>query len=223
MNPLGPRIISSLAPILYGFALAQPMPSNVSLVAIRADEQQRDHREKLPEIIRALQLKPGSMVGDLGTGYGYYAARFSPAVGPSGRVFAEEIDASLLAKVRERVEADHLENVTLVLGTPTDPKFPKASLDAVIIADVYHEIEHPEVVISRVKEALKPGGLLMIVDYLKPELRNNTRKQQGKEHHIAPAFVEHDLEAAGFTPVERRDPYCPGYDEVPTYFIVVRR
>jgi predicted methyltransferase len=204
-------------------ALAQPMPSKVSLAAIRADEQQRDRREKLGEIVRALQLKPGSIVGDLGTGYGYYAARFSPVVGPAGRVFAEEIDASLLDKVRERLQADHLENVTLVLGVPTDPKFPKSTLDAVIIADVYHEIEHPKAVLSSVKQAIKPGGLLMVVDYLKPELRNHSRRDQGKEHNIAPAFVEHDLKDAGFTPVERRDPYCPGYDGVPTYFIVARR
>ena len=61
------------------------MPSDVRVVSIRADEQQRDQREKLPEIVHALQLKPGSMVGDLGTGYGYYAARFSPVVGPTGR------------------------------------------------------------------------------------------------------------------------------------------
>jgi len=199
------------------------MPSDVSLAAIRADEQQRDQREKLPEIVGALRLKPGSIVGDLGTGYGYYAARFSRVVGPAGRVFAEEIDAALLDKVRERLQADRLENITLVLGTPVDPKFPKGALDAVIIADVYHEIERPKIVLAHVKQALKPGGLLIVVDYLKPELRNRTRRDQGKEHNIALEFVEHDLKDAGFTLVERRDPYCPGYDEVPTYFIVALR
>ena len=79
-----PSVLLGVAVILCGSALAQPMPSRVSLAAIRADEQQRDKREKLPEIIRAVQLGPGSMVGDLGTGYGYYAARFSPVVRPKG-------------------------------------------------------------------------------------------------------------------------------------------
>jgi predicted methyltransferase len=199
------------------------MPSNISLAAIRADEQQRDQRERLPEIVRALQLRPGSVVGDLGTGYGYYSVRFSQVVGPTGRVFAEEIDAPLLDKVRERLQADHLENVTLVLGTPVDPRFPKSTLDSVIIADVYHEIEHPELVLSRVKEALKPSGLVIVVDYLKPALRYQPRADQTREHNIAPVFVEQDLKRAGFTVVERRDPYCRGYDDVPTYFILARR
>ncbi len=199
------------------------MPSNVTLSAIRADEQQRDQREKLGEIIGALQLRPGSIVGDLGAGYGYYSVRFSPIVGPAGHIFAEEIDAPLLDRIRERLNADHLENVTLVLGAPADPKFPTSTLDAVIIADVYHEIEQPEAVLSCVKRALKPGGRLIVVEYLKPDLRRHQRSDQTKQHNIAPAFVEQDLKKAGFTIVERRDPYCPGYDQVPTYFIVARR
>jgi predicted methyltransferase len=202
---------------------AQPMPANISLAAIRTDENERDRREKLPEIIRALHLKPGSAVGDLGTGYGYYAARFSPIVGAAGRVFAEEIDSPLLEKARERFKADHLENVSLVLGTPADSKFPESALDAVIIADVYHEIAQPSLVLSRLRQAIKPGGLLLIVDYLKPELRDQPRKDQAKQHNIAPAFVEKDLVAAGFTLVERREPYCVGYDGIPTYFVVARR
>jgi len=182
------------------------MPSDVSLVAIRADERQRDLREKLPEIVRALQLKLGSMVGDPGTGYGYYPAASRRSSYSRTRVFAEEID-----KVRDRLQADHLENSTLVLGTPTDPTFTKTILDAVIIADVHHEIEHPKVVLSRVKQALQPGDLLIVVDYLKTELRNQTRRDQAKEHNIAPAFVEHDLKDAGFSQAERRprDPYLP--------------
>ena len=199
------------------------MPADVSVAAIHADEEQRDRREKLSEIIRALQLRRGAMVGDLGTGYGYYASRFSPIVGNEGRVFAQEINAPLLEKVRERLHSDHLANVLLVLGSPTDPGFLKSSLDAVIIGDVYHEIEQPQIVLSRVKQALKPGGLLIIVDYLKPQLRDHSRKEQAKQHNIAPALVEKDLKNAGFTFVERRDPYCPGYDGIPMYFIVARR
>jgi predicted methyltransferase len=81
--------VATLVPV--GPVSAQPMPANVSLSAIRSDEQERDKREKLPDIIQSLQLVPGSIVADLGTGYGYYASRFSPIVGPTGRVFAEEI------------------------------------------------------------------------------------------------------------------------------------
>src|SRR5438105_13018047 len=103
-------------------AMGQPVPSNVSLADIRTDEQDRDQREKLLDIIQALRLAPGSFVADLGTGYGYYAVRFSPVVGPAGRVFAGEIDRPLVDKLLSRLEEDRLSNVTLILGKPDDPK-----------------------------------------------------------------------------------------------------
>jgi predicted methyltransferase len=209
--------------VCVGPAFSQPMPADISLSAIRKDERERDQREKLPEIVHALHLISGSTVGDLGTGYAYYAARFSPVVGPMGRVFAEEIDAPLIAKVRERLRADHINNVTPLLGTPADPGFPKSSLDAVLIADVYHEISEPATVLLHVGQALKPGGFVMIIDYLKPELRDRLRQDQVREHNIAPGFVEKDLKEAGFTIIERRDPYCTGYDGIPMYFVLARR
>ena len=63
---------------------------------------------------------------------------------------------------------------------------------------------------SRVKQALNPGGHLIVVDYLKPELRNHLRRDQGREHNIAPAFVEHDLKDAGFTQSSAATPIAPG-------------
>ncbi len=203
-------------------AIAQPMPSNISLAAIRTDEKERDQREKIPDLVKALGLKPGSVVGDLGTGYGYYAARFAKIVGPKGRVYAEEIDRPLLDKVRQRMKAEGVGNVEYLLGTPDDPGFPSGQLDAVIISDVYHEIEHPASVLAAVRRALKPGGLLLVVDYLKPEAGTKSRSEQVKDHNIGPGFVEEELAKAGFAVLERRAPYCPGYDGIPTYYILAR-
>jgi predicted methyltransferase len=202
--------------------LAQPMPANIPLKAILADERERDQREKIPDLVQALHLVPGSIVADLGTGYGYYAARFSRIVGPQGRVYAEEIDAPLLDKVRQRMNAEKLTNVEFRLGTPDDPKFPTGALDAVIISDVYHEVEHPALLLAAVRKALKPGGLLLVVDYLKPEMHGKPREDQVKVHNIAPEFLEADLKAAGFAIVDRRDPYAPGYDGIPTYYLLAR-
>lgn len=203
--------------------MGQPVPANISLADIRADEKDRDQREKLPDIVQALKLASGSFVADLGTGYGYYAVRFSPVVGTTGRVFAEEIDGPLIGKLRSRLEEERLSNVTLILGKPDDPRLPASTLDAVLIADVYHEIARPAAVLARVREALKPSGLLMIIEYLKPEMTNRSRKAQAKEHNIAPEFVEGDLKRTGFVIVERRDPFGRGYDDVPIYFILARR
>src|SRR5437899_5986776 len=109
---------TTLILLLSSCAMGQPVPADVSLADIRADEQDRDQREQLPDIIQALKLAPGSFVADLGTGYGYYAVRFSPVVGSAGRVFAEEIDRPLIDKLRSRLEEDRLSNVTLILGKP---------------------------------------------------------------------------------------------------------
>src|SRR4051812_37264559 len=100
---------------------AQPVPADVPLAAIREDEKERDTRERLPEIIEALGITRGSVVADIGTGYGYYALRFSLAAGPAGRIYAEEIDGALVEKLRRRIEVEKLTNIRPVLGTADDP------------------------------------------------------------------------------------------------------
>jgi ubiquinone/menaquinone biosynthesis C-methylase UbiE len=205
------------------FCLAgQPMPANVSVADLKADEQKRDKWEKLAEVIQALDLKPGSRVADIGSGYGYFAVRFAPAVGPGGQVFAEEIDRPLIARLQRRIADEKLTNLTVVLGTPDNPKLPANSLDAILMSDVYHEVSHPLILLGNLRKALKPGGWLMITDYLKPELRKEPRQRQAKDHNIAPELVEQDLRDSGFTLIERREPFTNGYDGIPVYFVLAR-
>ena len=199
---------------------AQPVPADVNLTAISADERERDSREKVAEVIRALRIQPGSVVADIGTGYGYYAVRLSPAVGPRGRVFAEEIDGPLVEKLRGRLAEEKIGNVTVLLGAPDDPRLPKVALDAVLLSDVYHEIERPAAVLARLKEALKPGGRLIIVDYLEPSMAGRPRAEQGKKHNIGPEYVERDLKMAGFTIVERRESLARGYGDIPLFYVL---
>jgi predicted methyltransferase len=212
------RILGVL--FLAAVLIAQPLPVDAPLAVIRADEQERDTRERLPEITEALGIKPGSVVADIGTGYGYYAVRFSLAVGPAGRIYAEEIDAPLVEKLRRRLEVEKLANIRPVLGKPDDPALPASLFDAVLIADVYHEVDSPATLLPRIKASLKPGGRLMVIEYLKPELRSEARDRQRSRHYIAPDFVEQDLKAAGFAVIDRRDPLGPGYDGIPTYYIL---
>lgn len=199
---------------------AQPVPADVPLAAIREDEKERDTRERLPEIIEALGITQGSVVADIGTGYGYYALRFSLVAGHTGRIFAEEIDGPLVEKLRRRIQVEKLTNVRPVLGTADDPGLPAASFAAVLLADVYHEVGSPAALLQRIKASLKPGGRLMIIDYLKPEMRTETRDRQRKEHNIAPEFVDQDLKEAGFVVIQLEDPLGPGYDGIPTYYIL---
>ena len=86
----------------------------------------------------------------------------------------------------------------MLLGAPDDPRLPKGALYAVLLSDVYHEIEQPAAVLARLKEALKPGWRLIIVDYLEPSMAGRPRAEQGKKHNIGPEYVERDLKMAGF-------------------------
>ena len=112
--------------------VAQSLPADVTPAALHIDEKERDSRERLQEIIEALAIKQGSVVADVGTGYGYYAVRFSPVVGPSSRVYAEEIDDALVRRLRRRIQVEKLMNVQPVLGKPDDPGLPVSGLDAVL-------------------------------------------------------------------------------------------
>lgn len=211
-----------IATLLAGCLMAQPMPADVSPADILADETERDKREKLDEIAAALGIREGSVVADIGTGYGYYAVRFSRRVGPQGRVIAQEIDKPLIGKLRARIQSEGLANVEPVLGTPSDPGLERYRFDAILIADVYHEVDDPVRFLRRLRDSLKPEGRLMVIDYLKPEMQSKSRETQRKEHNLGPGFVEQDLREAGFVILGRKDPLGPGYDGIPMYSILAK-
>ena len=89
----------------------------------------------------ALGIADGSTVADLGAGGGWFTIRLARRVGPNGLVYAEDIQTQMLEATSRRVAREGLQNVTTVLGTPSDPRLPDGKLDAVLIVDAYHEME----------------------------------------------------------------------------------
>ncbi len=133
-----------------------------------ADWLERPEREveEAPErVLAVLELRPGLVVADLGAGTGYYTRRLARAVGPAGRVYAVEIQPEMLERLRRHLAADGLTNVVTVPGTETDPRLPVASLDLVLMVDVYHELAWPHEMLTALCRALKPGGRLVFVEY----------------------------------------------------------
>ena len=122
--------------------------------------------QKPDEIMDALNIADGSTVADVGAGAGWFTVRLARRVGPNGRVYAEDIQRPMLEAIGHRVRREELTNVETVLGTPEDPKLP-AGLDAVLIVDVYSEVEDPVSLLTDVAAALKPQGRLGIVDFTK--------------------------------------------------------
>lgn len=129
------------------------------------EREERETEEEPSRLIAALGLKEGDKVGDVGAGSGYLAWRLAKAVGPSGKVFANDIQPEMLDILRTNVIAHGVTNVEAVLGTVTDPKLPENTLDLVILVDVYHECDHPLEMARGMISSLKPGGRLVFVEY----------------------------------------------------------
>ncbi len=127
----------------------------------------RDAYQRPEQIMDTLLIGDGSTVADLGAGGGWFTVRLSRRVGPNGRVYAEDIQPQMIEAIERRVQREGLRNVKTVLGTPTDPKIPDASLDAVLIVDAYHEIEQPITLLRNVAKSLKRTGMIGIVNYKK--------------------------------------------------------
>ncbi|MBI3758382.1 MAG: class I SAM-dependent methyltransferase, partial [Deltaproteobacteria bacterium] len=131
------------------------------LLAATAFAQEQEHTHNIEPIVRALHLEPGNRIADVGAGHGAYTFPIAKIVGPSGRVFAVDIDEkNAIRQLREKVQKDKVDNVEVILSKPDDPLLPAGVLDAVLIVNAYHEMDPYEAMLGHVREALKPGGRL---------------------------------------------------------------
>lgn len=171
---------------------------------VRAQEQAppRDAWQRVDDVFREMGIGPGSHVADLGAGGGYFTTRLARAVGPGGRVHAVDVNPITLRELREALPKE-LTNIEIVRGEEHDPKLPAASLDAVLVVNAYHEFAEYAAVLARVKESLKPGGRLVLIEPLPRRAEDTTRQSQTRRHTIAIEFAIDDLTAAGFEIVKK--------------------
>lgn len=127
----------------------------------------REQRQKPQDIVRAMGLRPGMTVADVGTGIGYMLPLLSHAVGVVGQVIAEDIFDDYLAAAKIRATNQQLTNVTFVKGTDKDPSLPEGAVDEVLVLDAYHHFDYPQEMLAGIHKALKPNGKLVIVEYYK--------------------------------------------------------
>ena len=129
------------------------------------ERPERQEEERPDLLLKALNLKPGDKVADIGAGTGYHTRRMAEQVGPEGTVFAVDIEPEMLESLKARISAAGLHNVKPVLGTLKNPRLPPNSLDLVLIVDVYHELEFPFEMMQEICGALKPGGRVALVEF----------------------------------------------------------
>ncbi len=130
---------------------------------LEREEREREERGSL--LLQELRLEPGMDVADVGAGTGYYARRMAPLVGPGGKVYAVDVQPEMVAMLRETAARPGLGNIVPVQAGVDDPKLAPGSIDLALMVDVYHELEYPHEVMTRLVLALKPGGRLVFVEY----------------------------------------------------------
>ena len=158
------------------------------------DRPEREAEEAPSKAIPALGLRPGDVVADVGAGSGHYTVRLAQAVGPTGRVVATDLQAGMLDLLRARVARERLANVEVVPGGADDPRLTPKTFDLLLMVDVYHELASPQVFVRRLKEALKPGGRLVLIEFRKEDPRVPIRE----EHKMSVEEVRQELAADGF-------------------------
>ena len=183
-------------------------PQGRAAIAKTLSAPDRDARQKPEQLVAALDLRPGMVVADIGTGVGYMLPHLSKAVGPSGKVLAEDIFDDFLQAAAEKAEKEKLTNVSFIKGTETDPNLPNGGVDVILALDSYHHYDYPEKMLAGFRQSLRAGGRLVIVDFYK---RPGAMPNGNAMAHIRAdeAEVIKEVEAQGFRLVSKRE-HIPG-------------
>lgn len=148
----------------------------------------RDQRLQIERVMDLLGLKPGKSVADIGAGSGWFSVRAAHRVAPSGTVYAEDINPEAINYIRQRAARENLPNIHAIQGTPDNPKLMPASVDAVLMLKVYHEVANPLELLRNLRPALRPRARIGVID------RNGT----GTDHGLNARVVIHEMDEAGF-------------------------
>ena len=173
------------------------------------DDPSRDAWQKPHEVIQALALKPGAIVADIGAGTGYFSSRLARMV-PEGKVYAQDIEPDMVKYLAERAQREHLPNMVAVRGKPNEADLPEP-VDLALLVDVYHHIGARRAYFENLKNSLKAGGRVAIIDFRKDSPDGPPRAER-----IAPAEVKKEMAGAGYTAAEAFD-FLPNQ-----YFLVFK-
>lgn len=192
-------------------------PEGRERVANNLDNPDREKNQKPRELIAEIGIRKGDVVADVGTGVGFMLPYFVEAVGPTGFIYAEDIQQDFLTKARERIDQAGWENVKTVLGGQTDPKLPAGKLDLAFILDAYHHFEFPVDTLKNLRRSLKPDGRLVVVDFYRSRPHPTMSPERLKDHiRLDRDGFAKEIESAGFR-LERT------FDHLPHQYVLILR
>jgi ubiquinone/menaquinone biosynthesis C-methylase UbiE len=158
------------------------------------ERSEREAEEAPSKAIAALALPAGAVVADVGAGSGYYTVRLARAVGTKGKVVATDLQPGMIDLLKARVAREKIANVEVIQGGADDPRLPSRTFDLILLVDVYHELSAPQVFVRHLKEALKPDGRLVLIEFRREDPRVPIRE----EHKMSVEQVREELGADGF-------------------------
>jgi ubiquinone/menaquinone biosynthesis C-methylase UbiE len=194
------RLLVSLLLIVFSAAPAVPQTKRQPAPVMGVEgadwliRPERIREEEPDRMLAALEIRKGSTVADIGAGVGYHVWRLSEIVGPTGKVIGEDIQEGMIRLMKKNVEERKLQNVEIILGTPTDPRLPAKSVDVVLMVDVYHEFSDPVTMMRHIKNALKPDGRVVLVEFRKEDPNVPIQPL----HKMSVGDVRSELEPLGF-------------------------
>jgi SAM-dependent methyltransferase len=157
------------------------------------DDPSRDAWQQPDRVLAALELGPGMTVADIGAGTGYFTVRLARAIS-DGQVIATDIEPDMVRYMTERARREGLHNVRAVVTPPRDPQLPPRSVDRILVVDVWHHLEDRAAYARALAAALRPGGMIAVVDFTMAATQGPPR-----EHRLLPEEILADLRGAGLT------------------------
>ena len=153
-----------------------------------SDEKTRDGHGEAERVMDRLGIRPGQRVADIGAGLGYYTVRLARRLGPGAIIYATDVKAEYLARLKARLKRQRVRGMQVILGRPRDPRLPADSVDVALLSHMYHEIENPYEFLYRLQPALARGARVGIIDTDGPTQR----------HGSPPALLRCELAALGY-------------------------
>ncbi|HYA34829.1 MAG TPA: methyltransferase domain-containing protein [Candidatus Binataceae bacterium] len=168
------------------------------------EDPERDKWQKPDEVVKALGLKPGEVIVDIGAGSGYFTRRFAKAVAPDGKAIGVDIEPGLVDYMNGQAKKLGLANYEAHVVKPDDPGLAPHSVDIIFLCDAYHHIENHVEYLKRLTPALKQGGAIVLVDFKKEKLPVGPPP----EHKVAREQAIDEFSRAGYR-VDNEEKFLP--------------
>ena len=159
------------------------------------ERPEREAQEHPDELIRAMALKPGDVVADVGCGTGFLARRIAKIVAPTGKVYCQDIQPEMLDLMKQRAEAEGVTGIVPVLGSTDDPKLPKGGIDWLLLVDAYHEFDNGPEMLRQMRVTLSPRGKVALVE---ARAEDNSASYVSPTHRMSVRQVLAEWKPAGY-------------------------